>query len=249
MALKKEDPPAPVPIWVLSFGDMVTNLMACFVMLQALASTQDKTLFNAGIGSFRRAVSQYGLPNWMVGKEPPAEFDYAKIKYPMDEAPGEPDWEMKRIIDADDDRLKELFAQIQSQMQTNSHDMATKPLQTVLLRQGFARDSCEVDPQMGQAIDAWAGEFKAQMAGRAIQLYVVARSADAPTDKACWTLSARRAKAVETRLRGLLDVKAGTLEMYSWGVGSCTEQAARIGLAGDAAAAIVVMELGAVHGG
>ena len=34
-----KEEPITVPIWVLSFGDMITNLLACFVMMQSFATS------------------------------------------------------------------------------------------------------------------------------------------------------------------------------------------------------------------
>ncbi|MCY2931768.1 MAG: hypothetical protein NTV86_20215 [Planctomycetota bacterium] len=61
----KPDRLPQAPLWVLSFADMITNLMAAFVMLQAFASaTPTAASFKAGQGSFKRAIKNFGLPSW-----------------------------------------------------------------------------------------------------------------------------------------------------------------------------------------
>ena len=142
---KQEPEPSSVPSWVVSFGDMITNLLACFVMMQAFATTQSRTLFNAGMGSYRRAVSQCGLPDWLFGKADGPEFDYRKIKYPTPNDDTKDDADLSRIIDMQEDQIRQAFAEMTQAMETSGQEVSEKLLGLRRLDVKYPPDGVELD--------------------------------------------------------------------------------------------------------
>ncbi|GAH48610.1 unnamed protein product, partial [marine sediment metagenome] len=82
---RKGDTVTEVPGWIVSFSDMITLLLAFFVLLQAFAHTQDPELFYLGQGSFRRAIAGLGMPNLFLGRRQGPEFYYRKHKHSTEE--------------------------------------------------------------------------------------------------------------------------------------------------------------------
>ena len=68
MAAKKrqEEEAEGAPAWIVSFADMITLLLAFFVLLQSFAQEQDPELFHQGQGSFRRSISGFGIPDLLL---------------------------------------------------------------------------------------------------------------------------------------------------------------------------------------
>ena len=119
-----------VPLWILSFGDMITNLLACFVMLLAFTTT-DRAMFQAGQGAFKSSISNFGLPNWLLGRKEPT-YDFRSPRYPSQEQ-DEPSG--LRLIDPEEDKIREAFNQLLQQVDTASADVK----QTVIERGEAAR--------------------------------------------------------------------------------------------------------------
>ena len=63
-----------VPIWIISFADMITLLLSFFVMLQTMASRRDDKLFSIAQDSFRRSMAGFGIPDLVFGKQSVTEF-------------------------------------------------------------------------------------------------------------------------------------------------------------------------------
>lgn len=76
MALKKKDPPAGAPEWVVTYGDMMTLLLCFFILLAAFANfdKQDK-MFMTAIESIREALGAPGQTGWF----PDDEVDFKSL--------------------------------------------------------------------------------------------------------------------------------------------------------------------------
>jgi flagellar motor protein MotB len=61
-----EEPKQGVPAYMVSFGDMMTNLLTFFILMCALAQEQDAGLLAKGIGSFVAAVESHGKPGLLT---------------------------------------------------------------------------------------------------------------------------------------------------------------------------------------
>jgi flagellar motor protein MotB len=230
--MKPEAEPGSVASWVVSFGDMVTNLMACFVMMQAFATTQDKTLFNAGMGSYRRAVAQCGLPDWLFGKQDGPEFNYRKIKYPTPNDDTKDDEDRSRIIDMQEDQIRQAFARMNQAMETSGQQVDDKLLALTRLEVKYPPGGSELDDAGRGAISRLTAELRQGLAGRKVRLCVIGVVVQGDDDRGRWVLSARRARQAETYLRAQLapDIRAGKVELISWGAGEGQEWCRRVGL-------------------
>jgi len=229
--MKQEVEPARIPSWVVSFGDMITNLLACFVMMQAFATTQDRTLFNAGMGSYRRAVEQCGLPGWLFGKKEEAEFDYRKIKYPTPRDDTNDEADRSRIIDMQEDQIRQAFARITKAMEASGRPIHDKLLALRRLDVNCAAGAEELDAPGRAALDRLTAELRQGLAGRRVRLCVIGVVAVGP-QRERWVLSARRARRAEQHLRRALagDIRSGSLELMSWGAGEGTDWCRKAGM-------------------
>ncbi len=229
---KSEPEPCSVPSWVVSFGDMITNLLACFVMMQAFATTQDKTLFNAGMGSYRRAVSQYGLPDYLFGKEDKVEFDYRKIKYPTPNDDRDDNTDDARIIDRQEDQIRRAFAKMNEAMETSGNEVGRKLLGLRRLDVKYRPGEAEVDASGREALSRLTAQLRQGLARRKVKICVIGVVSRFGTQKQQWVLSAKRARWVERHIRTELAsyVRQGRLELVSWGAGEGRRWCRKAGL-------------------
>src|SRR5512134_2566710 len=97
MGHKKAAPPQEekgetAPLWIISFADMISLLMAFFVMLLTMATAKSGKLCNEGEGvfertlyGFRRSIEGFGIPGLFGDADEGLYFDSPKVHYPIEE--------------------------------------------------------------------------------------------------------------------------------------------------------------------
>jgi len=115
-------PPAPVqeekgecaPLWIISFADMISLLMAFFVMLLTMSTANSGKLCNEGEGifektlyGFRRSIEGFGMPGLFGEARDGLYLDSSKVYYPIS---GANDGEATRTIDAREERVRQAFS-------------------------------------------------------------------------------------------------------------------------------------------
>jgi len=230
-----------VPVWIISFADMITLLMSFFVMLQTMASTQDNTLFGASRDSFRRVISGFGIPDLLFGKETGPKFDYRKVRYPTEEA--SQTVPPNRVIDADDQKICQLFNEIARQDDVKTADTTEIVVQAASADVSFPAGSAAVDAAGRDRLAAFAGNLRRDRQPETTRLYVVGLVAGTQAGKDQCVLAARRAGSVEACLRASLAAADGTCrwETFSWG-GPAGKGAMRIcGVAADKTGVLIMV--------
>lgn len=84
----KEEPKAGVPLWLVSFGDMMTNALTFFILMVSLSHQRDFGLIAAGLGSFVVALKSHGMPGTLSDAEKIAVFNDFRQRFNL---PPEPD--------------------------------------------------------------------------------------------------------------------------------------------------------------
>ncbi|MBM3991446.1 MAG: hypothetical protein FJ298_10635 [Planctomycetes bacterium] len=77
----KEDPKPVVPLWLVSFGDMMTNALTFFILMVSMAHQRDYGLIARGLGSFVVALKSHGLPGMMSEEEKIAVFNEFRVRF------------------------------------------------------------------------------------------------------------------------------------------------------------------------
>jgi hypothetical protein len=224
--MKNGAPPPPkeqgekVPIWIVSFADMITLLLSFFVMLQTMAHTRDGTLFCAAQDSFRRSIAGMGIPDLILGKPTITNMDYRRLKYPTEDA-AEPNLppNSARIIDAEDEDIRRSFAQMQRQMESRTSNRGELLIQTIQTPIRLDEGSFVLDSRARQYLRDLSADLRQSMSGRSIRIYVIATAQDADEGKERWLLAAQRSRQVEDCLRPALaaELKKGGWELCVMG--------------------------------
>ena len=142
------------------------------------------------------------------------------------------DDDRSRIIDMQEDRIRQAFAQMNQAMEASGQEVDEKPLGLTRLIVNYPPGGAELDDAGRGAISRLTAELRQGLAGRKVRLCVIAVVAQGDDDSGRWVLSAKRAWQAEQYLRAQLapDIRAGKVELTSCGAGEGQEWCRRVGL-------------------
>lgn len=238
-----------VPGWIVSFTDMVTLLLAFFVLLITLAHDRDPELFFLGQGSFRRAIAGLGIPSLFPGKLPKVRQQYRKIIYCMEGDPN--NITQERIIDAEEEQIAKLFQDLRSEIETSTSDTREKVISVSTTPIRFAASQAGLDKPAQEYLSSFAANLTESIGARAVKVEVIALAAGEPTRARQWRLSAQRAREVERYLRKALsaEITKHGWQVGSRGAGAGSQGTRRLGLIpGKSSVAIKIVEASKKHG-
>jgi flagellar motor protein MotB len=209
-----------VPGWIVSFTDMITLLLAFFVLLQAFARTRDPELFYQGQGSFLRAIKGFGLPAWLTGSKYRPKRQYSRVTHPTKEADNR--IPHNQVLDAEDEDIRQIFHVLRRAIETQSSDLPKRPMETVVTPIRFEPGRAQLNAQASDWIARFASDLTEARTPKNTSIDVMGRAPDAPMPRRQWLISAVRAKAVADALRASLasTAAAGPWEIDSFGSGS-----------------------------
>jgi len=100
---------------MLSYADMVTLLLALFIMLSTLGKDQTGLNFQRGLESLRQHQNWFGLPGMLAGTDRKIHLDAPLPKYPFEPTPDAEKGPPRRVLDAERERLQYFLEEMQRQ--------------------------------------------------------------------------------------------------------------------------------------
>ena len=205
-----EESPAKAPAYIVTFSTLVTLLLAFFVVLCSLGTTQDDTLFDKGykegfLESFKRG---FGVNR---------RFNFGNIgnRYGI----SEPDESFEgRTIDANTERLRRIIKKLGRSMNIAPSPIAAQKTDFSVTNVHFSSADVILNEPAKEFLTEFCMNLQRNPGSSTIRLYVLGLAGDEANQKEQWILSARRAQAVADFLKNTLS--AGLKwPVYSWGAG------------------------------
>ncbi len=202
------------PAWIVSYSDMVTLLLAFFVLLQAFAEEQDPELFRVGQGAFQRAIAGFGIPNWLFGREQSLGVD-RKPKFSTEESEKP---QKKRVMDARDEKIRQIFDDLKRMADTHADNDRGNPATVIKTPIRFGRSQTALDDHAMQYLDGVCQNIRYGVREGDVTVYVVASAPDVRPGRKQWFTAARRAWEVRRYVSSRLNEQLGakSMEIISW---------------------------------
>jgi hypothetical protein len=230
------------PLWILSFGDMITNFLAFFILIQSFSVSQKAELLKVGDGPSGVAPSaMIGSANWLFGKRPEAQFGHRQPKYAVESDPNSDSRE--RIIDAEDEQLRKIYDDLRRQAHTSSSDTSNRVrLFSTPIR--FQPGQADLDVQTLDFLTTLGSEIENVAGQSGKTICVIGTAPDAEPGSPRYILSSLRAQAVRKALAGNLSpqVTGNGSHLLAWGIGTETETPGRANADPGARIVIAILE-------
>jgi hypothetical protein len=215
----KEEQGEKAPLWMISFADMISLLMAFFVMLLTMATTRSGKLCETGMGVFERSIqgfrdsiASFGVPG-VLGEKKSLGFERTMRRFAVEGEKEETGGE--RLIDADEERLKRLFNQLQTQAVATPSSVKGSQALCDITPIVFGRDAWQLQGDDERYLAHFCADLKASGSLREIVVLVVGAAPDATTFRDKWAVAAERARAVAQYIRH--EFGDTPIDIVSWG--------------------------------
>jgi len=195
------------PMYMMSFGDMMTNLLCFFILLCAFSEERRAGFISDGVQSFRQALRAHGLPGVLKGDQKPIDLGADRVLYRpaksispklLIDADG-------RLTDANRDALREVVMDALEQPSVNE-------IGAPII---FSPGSATLTKAHRAVLDAMAGWFTGYSD---IRIRVEAFSwKEGLSQEESWDLAMRRADNVISYLASSGDIPTGKFIPIGYG--------------------------------
>jgi len=207
-----EDEKAIVPMYIVTFANILILLLAFFVLLLTLAEekTEEQTMvqIKAGLNAFKHAFSDFGMGRGLG-------FDYPKAKYKVEEGQDEPGG---RSIDSKMEMVRRKLLKLERTMKISPSQIVGVSKTFTVADIHFNRGGWVLNKPAKQFLTTYCRQLEESLGAGAVTLYVVGLAVSEASERGQWQVSARRAEAVASFIKVSLGEQSNW-SVYSWGAG------------------------------
>jgi flagellar motor protein MotB len=207
------------PLWIISFADMISLLMAFFIMLLTMATDKSGKLCNDGytfeqsLIGFRRTIASYGLPGLLGNPDDSLYFNNPRTTYNVSD--GEVNTP-QRTLDAEKERIQRIFNQLDKMSETLPSQLQGRRPQFSVTPITFAPSQAVLDQSARRFLTKFTDDLEQAGTLSGLTIYVVGLAPAKTTDKQEWILAAQRAQAVAQFIAAAMP-KDAKVTVSSWG--------------------------------
>jgi outer membrane protein OmpA-like peptidoglycan-associated protein len=213
------------PLWMISFADMISLLMAFFVMLQTLASEHTNELFTTGRGrfevtmnEFQRNIDGFGIPDLIANITDNRAFKSPRLQYTFDSPDTQP--VAMPASNGDEEKLRRVFTKLSQSAKTDRPQLTGKIQDSIFLPVQFTSDGSQLDSDTLSRLTRQAAILQESgIVDDTIIYYVVGQAPDLSLPSEQWLVSENRAKIVAEFLGSVMPESLRD-NIYWWGAGA-----------------------------
>jgi outer membrane protein OmpA-like peptidoglycan-associated protein len=222
-AAPPEEKGETAPLWIISFADMISLLMAFFVMLLTMSTTarsgklceEGAGVFGKTLGSFRSSIAGFGIPGLFGSKRYIVNFDSEKTYYNFR---GGDSSSSDRIIDAREEKIRRIFKKLSGHAKTLKSQIQDSKPEFIVLPITFEQGQAVLSETSQQLLSKFKEDFEEAGTVGITAVYVVGLAPQETSKEQQWVVSIKRAQVVADFLKSSLSSKS-QLPIYSWGAG------------------------------
>jgi outer membrane protein OmpA-like peptidoglycan-associated protein len=213
----KEEKGESAPLWIISFADMISLLMAFFVMLQTMAIPRSGTMgqakpgvFENTMSSFQDSIRYFGLPELFKG-EKGAPPHYA-MKNPSKEKSVPP------AADGREEKNRRIFNKLHDTAQTYLSTLNGKKPSYFPMPIIFPQTSNTLSTDSTAYLAGFVNTIRQTMVSEKNKICVIGVAPDVSGTEQQWLVSERRASVVAAYLKKAIPNLTDD-NLHWWGAG------------------------------
>jgi chemotaxis protein MotB len=222
----KEEKGESAPLWMISFSDMISLMMAFFVMLLAMTNSDGGSnsgngddVFKRSIAGFNNSIKSFGVPE-LFGKKAEGGGKKQMRHYAIDS--NENAQTGQRIISSIEEQTKKLFNQLDAEASTSPSTVKGTPIIFTATPILFNKSNYELKEEDKTYLKQFCSDIKSSSQSGNITIVVIGAAEEDMNFRDKWMVSSQRANAVAEYIKqcfsdSSINVAAwGTNNLSSW---------------------------------